>query len=509
MKPVVHDIILPVPPVALLQGYDTFTSEGLNTALKGSPVDAGASIDCTYTICEDVSSVHKALKISSSLSASFGYGSVDAKADFARSLDLTNTCVTVVVYAEKVQAQGVSNAVLDDRPPTDILSFYRSYGDSYVSRIERGSAYMVTYVFHTQSQAERNDVKAKLEAKLHGASGRVTADLDVELSDFVTTVSTRVVCHYKVLGFRNMTLPASDKLISFASDFCDMTADDPCIINYAVTGYEHVLPAGTVDAIWSSRDRYSERSAQYARLQAARNAVSTLETIYDAYAYEQDGALAERKQKILADIHVLEQHFDDMDKDPTRDYSQEPSLPSLAFGQPSLNVVLQVIDPSTAQGGLPFQDVTEGSVALARRPGQIRLQGDRFVTYMGVLYSSDLTASITCEHGRGGGPSDSFTFQRKEHVKEIRGTYIDLVHQLTITTSFGNTFTWPTSPDGAPSQNTFSFVATADTRFLGFKGRSGDYLDRLGIVTATFAPASWEVESTAAAQAAMAHETTV
>jgi hypothetical protein len=121
-----------VAPVALFQGYDTFTASARNTAASGSHSTVGGAAKVKYSVCQSTSDVANALHISAEMSASTIFGSVDAKTDYVQSLKLSETCVVVTVYANAVTGtKTVTDAVVKDGVTfADLNDWYGTYGDA-------------------------------------------------------------------------------------------------------------------------------------------------------------------------------------------------------------------------------------------------------------------------------------------------------------------------------------------------------------------------------------------
>jgi len=157
-------------PVAidLFQGYDSLSSSGRTAAaVTGDRHPAGATSETYYRVCTDIETLQSSLNISASASASFGFGSVDAKTSYMRNLKVTTNSVTVVVYTNIVTgSESARNPKLTISPPGDLNDFFLIYGDSYVKSVVKGGEYYATYVFYAESNEEQEHVTASLSA--HG-----------------------------------------------------------------------------------------------------------------------------------------------------------------------------------------------------------------------------------------------------------------------------------------------------------------------------------------------------
>ncbi|HEX4496329.1 MAG TPA: jacalin-like lectin [Thermoanaerobaculia bacterium] len=483
------------PPVALFQGYDTFMSAGRSTAVKGTSESGGATAETYYQVCYDYDMLQTTLNVSSSVSASFGFGSVDAKAEFIESLSITTTSVTIIVYTNILSSSlTATNVELADAAPTDINAFFQVYGDSYLNSVVIGAEYAAAYVFYSQSIEQQRQITSTLAANGISASGSLNASLQTSLNEVQQQVTTRQSLRQFMSGFTNPIFPTSDQIINFALSFGAQTPNSPAVIDYQVTGYEHVPGMAPFTSVVTTRTLYNGVGSQdgladdYATLSAVKNAVLALQDIYVTYGYTGDVTLSTNSALVQQDIKTLDTLFHEMDLDPTLTYSA-PSLPALALGTPELSVINHIQGPWGGNGGEPFGQVTEASVSESLVVSKLSLRGDRWVDQLAYTYQSDAGTVSYTQGGNGGDQSATLQLQSGERLASISGWYGTYVNQITIETSYGNSFTWPSSPD--QTTGTFSWKAQESTVFLGFAGRSGRYLDALSLVTATFAAARW------------------
>jgi hypothetical protein len=488
-----------IPPVKLFQGYDTFTSSGLSTAVEGESEPDGAFAQTYYQVCHDVSSLRRALNVSGSVTASFGFGSVDLKSSFVESLAITNTSITIVVYTNIVSSVDTrTNVRFINGPPTDMRAFCRAYGDSYVARIITGAEYAAAYVFYSESIEQRREITATLRANGISSGGSLSASLQASLTEVRSKVSTRTALRQFMSGFRNPVFPLEHGIIDQALEFGEKTPDAATVISYDVAGYERVpgMPEVPFSPVVATRALYNSIGAQnglagdYAQLSANSNSVAAIRAVHRTYRYTGDAALADGERTILRDIAQLDVLFDQMSADPTRTYTR-PVLDGLQLGEPSLNVILRLEGPHGGHTGVPFRQVYEGAVAESSVLESFSAAGGGWLDRITFAYKSLQGTAEYSQGGNKGVPSPIFRLQTAERVAMISGTFGGYVNSIRIVTSFGNTFAWPPTPQAAPG--TFSWKAEGTNVFVGFAGRSGGYLDQLSLVTATFHPSRWSL----------------
>lgn len=493
------------PPAALFQGFDTFTSAGRATAVEGKSAP-GAEASTYYKVCTTIDSLQSALDVSGSVSASFGFGTVDAKAQFIKSLSVTNTSVTIVVYTSVIASSLKQTDVWlkKDVPLKDLKVFCLAYGDSYLSEIVTGAEYAAAYVCYSESIEQKQDVLATLTASGISGNGSLDIDLQTKLATALSGISTGKSLKQFMSGIRNPDFPDASGIIDYALKFGKKTADAPAVIHYGVTGYEHVpgMPDTFASTVRPTRDLYNGIRSQegladsYARLQALKNSCAAIGKAYQIYGYK-DEQLTSREKTIVADIKTLDILFHEMDGDPTRTY-HAPTLDGLGFGTPSVNVLLKYVGPYGGPGGGPFHDVAEGSVGAACRLSKIEVRGGLWIDYLKPSYLFADGSEFSPKRGGDGGNNVSeLILQKNERVTSVSGTYntqhkggADYVFSLTIGTSNGRQWSCPAKPDNA--NHSFSWTASDGAVFLGFEGRSGAFLDQVTIVTATLKPTQWE-----------------
>lgn len=489
-----------IPVVKLFQGFDTFMNSARSTVVDGDSGDGGAVAKMYYEVCKDISSLRRALHVSGSASASFGFGSVDAKSSFVESLSVSNTSVTIVVYSSIITSSCTqTNVRLLGNPPSDLQVFFEKYGDSYVGQLVEGAEYAATYVFYSESVEQQREITAALNARGIGSSGSISLAMQASLKEVQQQVSTRKALRQFMSGFREPDWPDADGIIKHALEFGLRKPDAPTVVSYEVIGYERVPNMPSFSSVVATRALFEGIGSQngladdFVQLSATNNAISAINAVHRTYGYTGDTTLAERRATIRGDIALLDALFHEMAADPTKTYAR-PVLEGLAFGEPSVNAILRTVGQWGGHTGNPFRQVDERSVSESSVLAKFQARGGAWLNQIMCEYRS---AHGTREHIQGSNTnaplSPVMMLQQSppERVVEVSGTYGGYVNSIKIVTSSNsdNPFTWPPKPVAAP--HTFSWTAQGTTVFLGFAGRAGGYLDQLSIVTATFHPARW------------------
>ena len=131
-------------------------------------------------------------------------------------------------------------------------------------------------------------------------------------------------------------------------------------------------------------------------------------------------------------------------------------------------------------GGKHFQDIPNNLVRISK----IKVRSGWWIDAIQTVWEkSDGSTKTSPRRGGKGGGSNEFVLQAGEYITKVSGTYGTYVGSLTFHTN--NKRTSPTYglAKGNGSGKTFELKAPKGSAIVGFYGRSGDYLDSLGIIT--------------------------
>lgn len=486
---------LATAPGVLFQGYDTFSGKTRSAAVKGKANTSGGRIRCDYTVCTSTDSLLKSVNVSTDVAASFGVGSVEAKAEYVNRLETTSTSVIVTVYANVILGTTAFETVElgpDVEPPgsDDLNDFYHHYGDSWISAVTLGGEYIASYVFYSQSVEEQTRVVAALKAKGVSGSGQVSVAAQTAVEDVTKSETMRTAFKQEVFGFSNLNLPKPDQLVEFALGFSTRKPDAPTLVEFETTGYEHVR--GMSKEVWGPiRDTRSMFTSDLARPGLAADVVAITELgrqikwlreVYGTYGYSGDTELLARNEQVKADRATLGKLIDEIRRDPTRKY-ETPKLESLGYGVPALKVSTPAAPVEWGrQGGDRFDDVTRQMILDQQALTVVTLVGARLVDRIISAFGPK-----TVQHGGGGGqPVTPLRLQPGEFITVVKGRAGKYVDNLSLSTSEGQTVTC-----GRDGGDPFEWTVPAESVVVGFAGRSGAYIDRIGPMICTFKPAVW------------------
>ena len=502
----------------VFQGFNVFSGQAGQTALGGALETFNARTRCDYTICTDFQSVLTALDVSASVGYSNPAFSASAKVEYASKLKISSYTVTVVLYANLIKGtqQPIGSVTLnaDVQPPHDQASlkqFILTYGDSWVGSIVSGAEYYATYRFYAESAEEQQEIVTSLNASGISTGGSISVAAQASLEQQASRSSTRAAFSQEAQGISGVPLPTQDQLADWVlHTFPTLKLEAPAIIDFDLVGYETVGGLGNMFAqqVAATRRQFDgtttghpqNLSQQLMSLQECRDAIRVIKDVYRQYGYTGDTVLAGRALTVGNDLTALNALINEMSLDPTHPYDW-PTLPSLAFGTPSLNVAL--VSSDTFGGyehpgyGTPFADLESaprpGFVELGWVISKLTLSGGLYVDSITVEYRNLDGDVVPIKHGgTGGSPSQPLTLAPGEFVSEIDANYGWYVNKLTIKTTKGQTLgPYPPRAQVGPISGQYNPPTTTYTVPIGFSGRAGWYIDELIVNGAAFSPAVW------------------
>ena len=122
----------------------------------------------------------------------------------------------------------------------------------------------------------------------------------------------------------------------------------------------------------------------------------------------------------------------------------------------------------------------------------ITLWGGDWMNQIQINYNS-LAGSAQFTHGgQAASESSPLSLSAGEFISNINGIYGEYVNQLALTTTSGQSLTWPTSPQSAGK---FQWPVPTGAILIGFQGRSGSYLNQLQPIVIDIQPAQWVAPS--------------
>jgi hypothetical protein len=491
------DVVAKSLPADTLQGYDSVTGAGRNTAVTGRLHQASAKVTAVCTICESMSELSTALEVNQSLTVAFGkVGNIDQKMQFIDKLKVTTHSVEIVVYAKCIKFKETCTDVKlkGDPPPRDKLKeFFKGYGDSYLKSRQVGGEYYAVYTFYSQTQEQQTELVAGLKAGGIYSGVTVDAALQTKVSNYLSSNKTRTFFEQNVSGVSKVILPAGPDICEFARKFPDMEMTMPETFTFEVEGYENVPGFGDFQSIVNSRRFFVDpRNGLVNKLvdvQELEDEIELIEKIYDLCGGYNDEKLEKVKREAREDHDKIDLLIQKWEDDPTQTF-EAPKLPSLAYGIPSL---VYTVDKSPAyggNGGSPFDDVSGTSlVPDLTRVTAVQLRTGWVVNKITTWYRT-FDRNWQAAHGKdddGGSDRPKLDLASGEVITKISGNADKVIWYLTITTNRGRE-----TKGGGPGGSPFAWSPPPGSFAFGFAGRSGSYLDQIQVVYGTFLPAVWQ-----------------
>jgi hypothetical protein len=499
---------------ALGQGYDSVLGKTLSTAVAfKEPTPTGGASSVHFWRITDLETLAKTLDVSQSLSVTYGdIASGSEKTDFVSNLNLTTYSVSIMVHAKHgTGTYTLTDFALKDGIPApktheERVQFFNGYGDSFVSSLTLGGEYIAVYAFYSRSEQEQTELVAEMQAAGLWDGVSVDANLQTKISNFTSSTNTRTTFTQIVIGLKDPSLPASDKICEFGQEFLKLPLTAPAILRFETTGYEKTSPViiGGFGNIPKNRRYFIGTSVidgltkSLVAVRQLSDQIGWLRSINQFYGYGGDSILDDAKKKADSDLAKINGQIELWESDPDRAEFPPLILESLKLGTPSLNYTFHQSEFYGGDGGAPFDDVDTSTYLQSQtRIAKVQLQTGSWVDCLIVTYTDNSPKTWTTRHGGGGGSlSAILEFNAGEFVSQIYGATAQprleplLIGNLNFVSTGGGSVGGGkyTSEEEA---RVIKWPVPSGSVVLGFGGRSGTYLDQVLVYYATFAPAKW------------------
>jgi hypothetical protein len=506
----------------LFQGFDTFGGKIKNTVVTGTSGTPAHAAESYYTVCTDLESVQKALKIDASVSGSYGAFSADAKAEYVHDLSLVTNSVVVVVYASNTTTTTMTNAELPEGTKltntAEVNKFVHKNGDCFASQITKGGEYYATFTFYSQTTDEKTAVQASLNL---GVKGSLDASVSTQLSEAMSSAKVEYSMKSRLVGISGESGPSATgpsdvaDIVNYAKDFKGKTMNSPETISFEVRNYEELLdPSVPFDGVTHNRQAFAGTAAEpgwgrvIARLTEVLNDCTAIKGLYDFYGGYKDKDLDSRANQVQTDLKGL---FDLADKVRNNPTEVQPFTPpeSYQWGIPEPEWILTSASDKNflKWGAINYQDVSHDQIGQRVHLKQVQAwvgsENGYGVWRVRTTYSTQFPpgdfAIQRGGYGAGGGGSERLPLNLgdNEFVSSMagwQGRYFSLaiVGALILKTSAGQT--WQT--DDAPTSGVQTWPdqgqpAKENQTVIGFVGSSGDVIDAIQPLAVEFRPVNW------------------
>ncbi|PZN73005.1 MAG: hypothetical protein DM484_23485 [Candidatus Methylumidiphilus alinenensis] len=517
-----------LPVTGLGVGFNTFLNSAMPNSAAVAPCSIGSQNVASQNfvqVCNSSDSLDKTVKHSIGLSVE----GQSAKHKSSSTVKSSNTSVSVVVYANAVKSSPIYStdpALLPAAVGLTPEELFTAYGDSYVSAATLGAEYMAVFVYECETESDQQSVMNSFAVQ-----GVVPSDppvsIGVNFSKSMTNASsqTTVNCRaYQMLRGSSASLPeitndtSTDitNLVSFAQTLSvSDVAGNGVVLEFATTGYETLMSSTTATAfqpIVTNRQTYTNNVASsLASLDTIRSAMQQVASLYKTYGYTGDSTFYTNCQQFNQDYSALEIWIAQTNANPLGSYTYPTAPKSVSNGSPSAQFQ---VETGTAWGGgksaPAWYDLATSSatgsnltnatnnksnpstpIALSTQPvlASVALWGSSWMYQIGTSYQTN-SGTVQFIHGGTSGVFQQapLNLRAGEFITSISGTAGWYINQLTLNTNYGQSVTYPPSPQAGGA---FSWTVPAGATLVGFQGTCGSYLNQLQPVYLQFQPAIW------------------
>ena len=530
-----------VPVTGLGLGYNSFTGSAMPNSAAVPPVASaiGSQTVASQNFVQICNSLQSLGKTNKGLNFAIQMGPESVAHKKSSSMKVTNTSVTVVVYANAVTSSPIYTST---NPPTLATAaanvfpaeLFAAYGDSYVSSAVLGAEYVALFVYDCETVDQQNSVMNGFSAV-----GIVPVDppvtIGVDFSKSMSTANSSTNVNMRIYQWLNgstsalPTLGASStneditNIVNFASNFgAANVAGNGAVLSFCTTGYETLLPTTAKTAfqpVVNNRTAFSNNvSTSLASLGSIRKQMQSIAEIYQKFGYSGDSTFVQHCQQLNEDTQALQTWIAQVNANPTGTYSYPNPPQSVNNGMPAMNYTLDTGPVWGSNVSGEWYDLATSASAnttnlnnnasnpaspipLTEQPvlASITLWGQNgvYVNQIGTSYETS-SGTVQFVHGgtsqQGGKKANSvcasspLNLKSGEFITGISGVDGDYVNQLTFTTSLGQSLTWPTS---CQSSGAFNWSVPQGATLVGFQGSCGSVLNQLQPAYVQFAAASW------------------
>ena len=153
-------------------------------------------------------------------------------------------------------------------------------------------------------------------------------------------------------------------------------------------------------------------------------------------------------------------------------------LSSILFVGNVLAETFSFLGPSGGGGGNYYSDSQTGGRQLI----EVRIRSGAFIDAIQTVYVDAIGQKFVSQrYGGGGGNLDIFKLAPGEYITRISGKYGSFVDSLLIQTNKGRAKGW----GGSGGSANYTYTAPPGSRIHGFFGRSGKFIDSVGVILKT------------------------
>lgn len=509
-------------PIAIFQGFNTFSGAGLSTIVTAPPgkppVAIPQDISNSYRICTSFDDISQQFGVDASVSADeFLVAKTDLTSSFLNSLNITTTSVVIgISYFASTQTEATAyelpTSFAMPKTQAELAQFVAKYGDQFVNSITKGAGYIACYVFYAESVDEQTKVHSQLTGNGVGEEGEFSVSVAANWDKQLKSITTRSIFVGRCFGVAEPPPTSIDDAAAFLPTVVKSAQSAGTVPSFSTLHYEDAGMKSVINQFGKqlvvNRGLFQTLATYADQLTALTTQMNAVKKAEMAYGYEDDQTLDQYLHSITTDQtpeinNLIGQLQNDPLKPPTAGVIAQPA--ALGWGTPVLNFTL-INGPSwgahNGAGGSQVTYFDRGLVYGGQTLANIEINGGDEVNYIVLTYGNQPPVQIGGSKGGGSG-SQSIKFAPGETVTSVSCKVGgDWVNQITIVTNLEGSpqqsVPWPphgrsTTPFGPwPSE---SEPLPQGTSFAGFSGsgNAGDdyHLWSIQPVAVQFSVAKW------------------
>ena len=228
------------------KGYDQITDEIRGSCLepvepKTVPKADGMTTQYQLKMVESTKHLAKMLNVSAGASISSLFGSASAKMSLINESETQSNSVYALVVVSALNAPSIFDNAQLTRSAQNLLRtgakrFREKCGDTFVSSITTGGEYFALIEMHTDSAAEKMDLKTSIE----GSMGAWKAQAQMERALRQSSSARQISVSIQQIGGSGVNSAACDSIeciIERSKSFPKIVAENPAVVSFKTSDY--------------------------------------------------------------------------------------------------------------------------------------------------------------------------------------------------------------------------------------------------------------------------------
>jgi jacalin-like lectin domain-containing protein len=486
-------------------GFSSFTGSAFPSTIKFNARNTDQRLTSTKVfVCHDTRAMENALNVNASVAVSSTWGAANARMNFINNNSINSTSLVILAVGyTSIRTASVVNPAFQSTFQ-DAADLYREGGDSYVSSITYGAQFIASYTFEAHDSSTYRNLVAVANATFGGVMTTFNASFDASLTSI--TKQTQIQFTYERTGLGiTVNLPEAGDVVTFIDGFNTVPIDAPYILDFSTTSYIHLANApsnfATVEKYRKQFINSTPDDMGFADLELLTDtyitAVNRVRAFYDIYGLS---TVDPQFSTVLSNLRSMKKALSSwrnaVDTNPTDSGIPDPVLALDYLGLPT---PVFTISQSTLFGvpnqGSGFMDITTADVIkgvmltnLNCRTGDVLNNIQQTWDY----FAPDAESNpFTQSHGGNNGDFQvPMTLGQNERVTQVTIGTSDSVTFLSIATNL-NLNKWQVSGTNGIAPPV-SVSVPSDSYFIGFSGKSENFVREVALIYVQFGPAVWK-----------------